>query len=88
MQVALLNNLRAGRSKRQVARMLALLAQPLGCANDFYIVSRGRHESTTQTMFRLVCRPEMRKVYPSFPMSHVEDMPDTKAEIQALGGCA
>lgn len=52
--------------------------------SDFYIVSRGRHASTVRTMFRLVCRPEMRKVYPSFPMSHVVDMPDVLAEIDAF----
>ncbi|MEO1008640.1 MAG: AAA family ATPase [Planctomycetota bacterium] len=49
--------------------------------SDFCIVSRGRHASTVRTMFRLACRPEMRKVYPSFPMSHVVDMPDVLAEI-------
>ncbi|RMH10082.1 MAG: AAA family ATPase [Planctomycetota bacterium] len=49
--------------------------------SKFYIVSRGRHQDTTRTMFRLCCRPEMRKVYPSFPMSHVVDMPDVQAEI-------
>ncbi|MEM9374373.1 MAG: ATP-binding protein, partial [Planctomycetota bacterium] len=38
--------------------------------SKFYIVSRGRFASTERTMFRLLCRPEMKKVYPSFPMSH------------------
>jgi len=52
--------------------------------SDFYIVSRGRHASTLRTMFRLVCRPDMRRVYPSFPMSHVVDMPDVLAEIDAF----
>ncbi|MGD9790869.1 MAG: ATP-binding protein [Phycisphaerales bacterium] len=52
--------------------------------SKFYILSRGRHEPTTRTMFRLVCRPEMRKVYPSFPMSHVMDMPEVLAEIDAF----
>jgi adenylate kinase len=52
--------------------------------SKFYIVSRGRHQSTTKTMFRLVCRPQMRKVYPSFPMSHVVDMPDVLAEIDSF----
>jgi hypothetical protein len=47
----------------------------------FCIVSRGRHQPTTRTLFRLVCRPAMRKVYPSFPMSHVVDMPDVLKEI-------
>ena len=49
--------------------------------SQFYILSRGRHEDTTRTLFRLVCRPDMKKVYPSFPMSHVVDMPDVLAEI-------
>jgi len=50
----------------------------------FYILSRGRHAPTTRTLFRLVCRPDMRKVYPSFPMSHVVDLPDVLAEIDAF----
>ncbi|MCC6428696.1 MAG: AAA family ATPase [Phycisphaerales bacterium] len=49
--------------------------------SKFYIMARGRHQPTTRTIFRLVCRPDMRKVYPSFPMSHVVDMPDVLAEI-------
>jgi adenylate kinase len=54
--------------------------------SKFYIVSRGRHQDTRTTMFRLACRPRMRKVYPSFPMSHVVDMPDVLAEIDAFRG--
>jgi len=50
-------------------------------SSRFYILSRGRHEPTTRTLFRLLCRPDMKKVYPSFPMSHVVDMPDVLAEI-------
>lgn len=50
----------------------------------FYIVSRGRHQETRRTMFRLLCRPGMMKVYPSFPMSHVVGMPDVLAEIDAF----
>jgi adenylate kinase len=53
-----------------------------GC--QFYILSRGRHQPTTRTLFRLACRPQMKKVYPSFPMSHVVDMPETLAEIDAF----
>jgi adenylate kinase len=60
-----------------------LLSQAIP-GSKFYIVSRGRHDDTTTTMFRLLCRPEMRKVYPSFPMSHVVDMPDVLAEIDAF----
>ena len=46
-----------------------LMAQAMGCGNSFYILSRGRHEPTLETCIRLVTRPDMKKVYPSFPMS-------------------
>jgi len=52
--------------------------------SKFYIVSRGRFASTERTMFRLLCRPQMKTVYPSFPMSHVVDMPEVMAEIDAF----
>lgn len=52
--------------------------------SGFYIVARGRHQSTVRSTFRLLCRPDMKKVYPSFPMSHVVDMPDVMAEIDAF----
>lgn len=52
--------------------------------SKFYIVSRGRFASTERTLFRLLCRPEMKTVYPSFPMSHVVDMPEVMAEIDAF----
>ncbi|MCP4834007.1 MAG: AAA family ATPase [Phycisphaera sp.] len=58
-----------------------LMAQAMGCSNNFFILSRGRHQPTLETCVRLVTRPDMKKVYPSFPMSHVVDMPDVLAEI-------
>ncbi|MBX3373926.1 MAG: AAA family ATPase [Phycisphaeraceae bacterium] len=61
-----------------------LLAQAMGASNRFYILSRGRQSDTIETCLRLVTRPDMRKVYPSFPMSHVVDMPDVLAEIDAF----
>ncbi|TVQ63106.1 MAG: hypothetical protein EA379_04410 [Phycisphaerales bacterium] len=59
-----------------------LMAQ--ACNKPFYIVSRGRQQDNIPTLFRLICRPDMRKVYPSFPMSHVVDMPDVLAEIDGF----
>src|SRR3954469_9797142 len=47
----------------------------------FYMVSRGRNVPTTQTIYRLLFEGHRKKVYPSFPMSHVMDLPDTLAEI-------
>ncbi len=61
-----------------------LLAQALGCHQQFYVLSRGRSADSIETCYRLICRPQMRKVYPSFPMTHVESLPDVKAEINAF----
>jgi len=61
-----------------------LMAEAMGCRNNFYILSRGRHQPTLETCVRLVTRPDMKKVYPSFPMSHVVDMPDVLAEIDGF----
>ncbi len=51
---------------------------------SFFVLARGRHASTALTLFRLLMRPAMRKVYPSFPMSHVANMPTVLAEINAF----
>ena len=58
-----------------------LLANAMGAHDQFYILSRGRQQDTIDTCLRLVTRPDMRKVYPSFPMCHVVGMPDILDEI-------
>ncbi len=58
-----------------------LLAQALDCVQEFYVVARGRHQDTVKTCANLITKPDMKKVYPSFPMSHVMNMPDVLAEI-------
>ncbi|MHC4767797.1 MAG: hypothetical protein ACYTEI_03670, partial [Planctomycetota bacterium] len=58
-----------------------LIAKAMEAESRFFIVSRGRHRDTTDPFLRLVTRPDMMKVYPSFPMTHVVDMPDVLAEI-------
>src|SRR5215213_1212708 len=47
----------------------------------FAMISRGRSVPTTQTIYRLMFEGWRKKVYPSFPMSHIMDLPDTLAEI-------
>jgi hypothetical protein len=47
----------------------------------FFMISRGRNVPTTETIYRLMFERERKKVYVSFPMSHVMDLPDTLAEI-------
>jgi adenylate kinase len=53
-------------------------------AAKFFVLSRGRHVMTAETLYRLIFRPNMKTVYPSFPMSHVMDMPEVLAEINAF----
>jgi hypothetical protein len=50
----------------------------------FYMISRGRNVPTTQSIYRLMFERERKRVYPSFPMSHVMDLPATLAEIDAF----
>src|SRR5687767_14223306 len=50
----------------------------------FYMISRGRNIPTTQTIYRLMFEPRRKKVYLSFPMSHVMDLPDTLRQIEAF----
>ncbi len=47
----------------------------------FFMISRGRDVPTTESVYRLLFENNRKKVYPSFPMSHVMDLPDTLAEI-------
>ena len=61
-----------------------LLARALGKPGNFCILSRGRHTPTIQTCYRLIAQPKQRKVYPSFPMSHIVDMPQVQAEIDVF----
>ncbi|RMH30518.1 MAG: AAA family ATPase [Planctomycetota bacterium] len=59
-----------------------LMAQAAG--GDFCIVSRGRERDNISTLARLILDPRAKRAYPSFPMSHVADLPETLAEIDAF----
>jgi hypothetical protein len=59
-----------------------IIANILKGYGHFFMISRGRNIPTTQTIYRLMFeRDAKKKVYLSFPMSHVMDLPDTLAEI-------
>ncbi len=58
--------------------ILANIAKGYG---HFFMVSRGRSVTTVKTMYRMFFESHRKKVYPSFPMSHVMDLPETLAEI-------
>jgi len=81
---ATLKDLMVWREEEIMATELA--AQALDLPRQFFVLSRGRHQDTLESCFRLICRPEMRKVYPSFPMTHVAGLPDTLKEIDDFRG--
>jgi adenylate kinase len=61
-----------------------ILAHSLSGHGSFFILSRGIEDNTLESLYRLIFKPETKRVYPSFPMTHVMDLPDTQAEIDAF----
>ena len=59
-----------------------ILANVLKGHGHFFMLSRGRKRLNTQTLYRLIFEPKRKKLYLSFPMSHVMDLPETLAEIE------
>ncbi|MCH8805817.1 MAG: AAA family ATPase [Planctomycetes bacterium] len=61
-----------------------ILANAIRGHGCFYVMVRGIEDETLESLYRLIFRPETRKVYTSFPMTHVMDLPDTLARIDAF----
>ncbi len=58
-----------------------ILAHAIGGHGRFYVLARGREGDTAESLVRLMFDRDRKRVYPSFPMSHVMDMPEVLAEI-------
>ena len=58
-----------------------LLMSGLGASGKFLVLARGSGDSASRTLFRLMFRPQIKRVYPSYPMSHVMDYPEVLAEL-------
>ncbi len=61
-----------------------VLASAVRGHGHFYVVARGVDDAALQSLYRLIFRPGIKRVYPSFPMTHVMDLPDTLAEIDGF----
>jgi adenylate kinase len=61
--------------------VLASAVRGQGC---YFVFARGVEDHTVESLYRLIFRPELKRVYPSFPMTHVMDMPQTLAQIDAF----
>lgn len=61
--------------------VMATAVRGHGC---FFVFSRGVEDDTVESFYRLIFSPQTKRVYPSFPMTHVMEMPDTLAQIDAF----
>ncbi len=61
-----------------VTQAMAEAVKGYGCC---YIVTRGDATVTARTVYRLMFESHRKRVYPSFPMTHVMEMPAVLAEI-------
>jgi hypothetical protein len=61
-----------------------ILAHSIGGHGRYYVLARGHGAGTAESLVRLMFETETKKIYPSFPMSHVMDMPETLAEIDGF----
>ena len=58
------------------------MAEAIGGYGHAYVMSRGNPRIAAQSLYRLMFEPQRKRVYPSFPMTHVIDMPEIMAEIE------
>lgn len=61
-----------------------ILAHAIGGHGRFYVLAKGCTGDTAKSLVSLMFEPKKKKIYPSFPMSHVMDMPEVLAEIDAF----
>jgi adenylate kinase len=61
-----------------------ILAHAIGGHGRFYVLARGQEGQTAESLYRLMFETNRKKVYPSFPMTHVMGMPAVLAEIDAF----
>jgi adenylate kinase len=60
------------------------MAEALRGYGHAYVLARGNERDTAESLYRLMFDPGRKRVYPSFPMTHVMDMPEVLAEIDTF----
>lgn len=58
------------------------MAEALAGYGHAYVMSRCNQDITARSLYRLMFEPQRKRVYPSFPMTHVIDMPAVLREIE------
>ncbi len=58
------------------------MAEAVGGFGHAFVLSRSNPRINAKAMYRLMFEPDRKRVYPSFPMTHVMDMPDVLSDIE------
>ncbi len=58
------------------------MAEAVAGYGHAYVLSRSNPRINARSLYRLMFEPQRKRVYPSFPMTHVIDMPAVLAEIE------
>lgn len=58
------------------------MAEAIAGYGRSFVVSRSNPQINAQSIYRLMFEPQRKRVYPSFPMTHVIDLPVVLAEIE------
>lgn len=58
------------------------MAEAIAGYGKALVLSRSNIEINAQSLYRLMFEPQRKRAYPSFPMTHVLDLPDVLREIE------
>jgi adenylate kinase len=61
-----------------------LMCEGMDKQSPFYILGRGLGATTVDTFYSLMFEPQRKKVYLSFPITHVVNLPEVQASIAAF----
>ena len=60
------------------------MAESLRGYGHAYVLAHGTERHTAESLYRLMFDSDRKRVYPSFPMTHVMDMPEVLADIDTF----
>ena len=60
------------------------MAEAVAGYGHAFVMSRGNTDIAAQSLYRLMFEPNCKRVYPSYPMTHVLDQPKILAETEAF----
>jgi len=60
------------------------MAEAIAGYGHAFVMSRGNAKIAAQSLYRLMFEPEYKRVYPSYPMTHVVDQPEILAETESF----